>query len=86
VNFDDYVRIDTGFNTGLTGWLNGDFNYSGSVNFDDYVLIDIAFNSQNSVLRRQSNSLKNPAPHSRPLRDAVGPALTGRAPVLSSVR
>ena len=52
VTFDDYVRIDTGFNTGLTGWLNGDFNYSGSVNFDDYVLIDIAFNSQSGTLRR----------------------------------
>ena len=52
VTFDDYVKIDTGFNTGLTGWLNGDFNYSGSVNFDDYVLIDIAFNQQNGTLSR----------------------------------
>ena len=52
VTFDDYVRIDTGFNTGLTGWLNGDFNYSGGVSFDDYVLIDIAFNQQNGTLSR----------------------------------
>ena len=52
VTFDDYVKIDTGFNTGLTGWLNGDFNYSGSVNFDDYVLIDVAFNQQNGTLGR----------------------------------
>ena len=52
VTFDDYVKIDTGFNTHLTGWLNGDFNYSGSVNFDDYVLIDIAFNQQNGTLSR----------------------------------
>ena len=52
VTFDDYVKIDTGFNTGLTGWLNGDFNYSGGVNFDDYVLIDIAFNQQNGTLGR----------------------------------
>ena len=52
VTFDDYVRIDTGFNTHLTGWLNGDFDYSGAVNFDDYVLIDIAFNQQNGTLSR----------------------------------
>ena len=52
VTFDDYVKIDTGFNTGLTGWLNGDFNYSGAVTFDDYVLIDIAFNQQNGTLGR----------------------------------
>jgi hypothetical protein len=52
VDFDDYVRIDVGFNTGLTGWSNGDFNGNGQVNFDDYVLIDIAFNTQGSVLSR----------------------------------
>ena len=52
VTFDDYVKIDTGFNTGLTGWFNGDFNYSGAVTFDDYVLIDIAFNQQNGTLGR----------------------------------
>ena len=52
VTFDDYVKIDTGFNTHLTGWLNGDFNYDGVVNFDDYVLIDIAFNQQNGTLSR----------------------------------
>ena len=50
VNFDDYVRIDTGFNQHLTGWGNGDFNLDGVVNFDDYVLIDIAFNAQGAVL------------------------------------
>ena len=52
VTFDDYVKIDTGFNTGLTGWANGDFNYSGGVSFDDYVLIDISFNQQNGTLQR----------------------------------
>jgi hypothetical protein len=36
----------------LTGWLNGDFNYSGAVNFDDYVLIDVAFNTQSGTLGR----------------------------------
>ena len=42
----DYVRTDNGFNNGLPGWANGDFDGGGSVNFDDYVLIDLAFNNQ----------------------------------------
>jgi hypothetical protein len=46
INFDDYARIDNGFNNGLTGFSNGDFNYDGVVNFDDYAIIDLAFNSQ----------------------------------------
>jgi hypothetical protein len=52
VNFDDYVRVDVGFNVGLPGWNNGDFNYDGVVNFDDYVMIDIAFNTQSGTLGR----------------------------------
>src|SRR5213075_358608 len=52
VNFDDYVRIDNGFNQHRTGWLNGDFDANNAVNFDDYVLIDLAFNSQTGTLRR----------------------------------
>ena len=54
VTFDDYVRIDTGFNAHLTGWSNGDFNQSGGVNFDDYVLIDTAFNTQSGPLNKSS--------------------------------
>jgi hypothetical protein len=46
VNFDDYSRIDNGFSTGKSGWLNGDFDGNGVVNFDDYSLIDLAFNGQ----------------------------------------
>jgi hypothetical protein len=45
VNFDDYSRIDLGFNSHRTGWSNGDFNYDGAINFDDYALIDLSFNS-----------------------------------------
>jgi hypothetical protein len=52
VNFDDYVRIDNGFNNHLSGWVNGDFDYNGVVNFDDYVLIDFAFNNQSGTLGR----------------------------------
>ena len=55
ITFDDYVRIDTGFQTGRTGWSNGDFNYSGTVTFDDYVLIDINFNTQSGTLSRAIN-------------------------------
>ncbi|CAN5595996.1 hypothetical protein BH09PLA1_BH09PLA1_10090 [soil metagenome] len=46
VNFDDYARIDSGFNNNRNGWLNGDFDGNGVVNFDDYSLIDLAFNTQ----------------------------------------
>lgn len=57
VNFDDYVRIDAGYNNTLAGWLNGDFDNTGHVNFDDYVLIDLAFNTQNGTLRRAMSYL-----------------------------
>jgi len=50
VNFDDYVRTDSGFNNHKTGWINGDFDGNGQVNFDDYVLIDLAFNTQSGTL------------------------------------
>jgi hypothetical protein len=50
VNFDDYVRTDSGFNNHRSGWTNGDFNGDGQVNFDDYVLIDLAFNTQSGTL------------------------------------
>jgi hypothetical protein len=52
VNFDDYVRIDNGFNNHLAGWMNGDFDENGLVNFDDFVLIDLAFNTQGQTLTR----------------------------------
>jgi hypothetical protein len=51
VDFDDYVRTDSGFNGGLSGWLNGDFDFNGLIDFDDYVLIDLGFNSQSGTLR-----------------------------------
>jgi hypothetical protein len=54
VNFDDYVRTDSGFNNHSSGWLNGDFDGNGQVNFDDYVLIDLAFNTQSGALHRLS--------------------------------
>jgi hypothetical protein len=51
VNFDDYARIDSGFNSGSSGWVNGDFDLNGVINFDDYSLIDLGFNTQVGSLR-----------------------------------
>ncbi|MBC8107446.1 MAG: hypothetical protein H7Z14_12710 [Anaerolineae bacterium] len=46
VDFDDYSRIDAGFNNNRTGWVNGDCDYNDVIDFDDYSLIDLAFNTQ----------------------------------------
>ena len=46
VDGSDYSRIDNGYLSHLTGWLNGDFNYDGIINGSDYTLIDNAFNTQ----------------------------------------
>ena len=53
VDGSDYTKIDNGFNSHLTGWLNGDFNYDGVVDGSDYTLIDNAFNSQGASLASQ---------------------------------
>ncbi|MBC8108185.1 MAG: PEP-CTERM sorting domain-containing protein, partial [Anaerolineae bacterium] len=57
VDFDDYSRIDSGFNNNRTGWFNGDVDYNGIVDFDDYSLIDQAFNTQSGTLRRAMSYL-----------------------------
>jgi hypothetical protein len=46
----DYAQIDNGFNSGLTGWYNGDFNDDGQINGDDYTLIDNTFNMQGPAM------------------------------------
>ncbi|MBC8105140.1 MAG: hypothetical protein H7Z14_01000 [Anaerolineae bacterium] len=61
VDFDDYARIDSGFNNDRTGWFNGDFDYNGIVDFDDYSLIDQAFNTQTGSLRSM-NAVPEPTP------------------------
>ena len=53
IDFDDYSRIDSGFNNGGTTWFTGDFDYNGHVDFDDYSLIDQAFNTQSELLFTQ---------------------------------
>ncbi|MBC8106781.1 MAG: hypothetical protein H7Z14_09345 [Anaerolineae bacterium] len=50
VDFDDYSRVDAGFNNNRTNWVNGDVDGNGIVDFDDYSLIDLAFNTQVGVL------------------------------------
>jgi hypothetical protein len=57
VNFDDYSRVDNGFNSGGSTWFAGDFDYNGVVNFDDYSLIDAAFNQQSGTLIRMLSFL-----------------------------
>jgi hypothetical protein len=54
VNFDDYARVDAGFNNSRSGWINGDFDFNGVVNFDDYALIDLGFNSQGAALQTRA--------------------------------
>jgi hypothetical protein len=51
VNFDDYARLDAGFNNGGHDWFHGDLDLNGVINFDDYALIDLAFNTQGAALR-----------------------------------
>jgi hypothetical protein len=46
IDADDYALIDSGFNLGLSGFSNGDFNYDGVIDGDDYAIIDLAFNAQ----------------------------------------
>src|SRR6185503_3397488 len=48
---DDYAQIDSGFASQSTGYLNGDFNYSGGApNADDYFIIDKTFADQDTPL------------------------------------
>jgi hypothetical protein len=51
LNADDYAHIDAGFASQATGYLNGDFNFSGGApNADDYFLIDRTFADQGAPL------------------------------------
>ncbi|MGH7176545.1 MAG: hypothetical protein ACREJC_04110, partial [Tepidisphaeraceae bacterium] len=51
ITLDDYAFIDGGFLLNFTGWLNGDYDYSGGKpNLDDFALIDGAFLLKSGVL------------------------------------
>jgi hypothetical protein len=83
VNFDDYARIDSGFNNSRSGWFNGDFDFNGVVNFDDYALIDLAFNTQGGVVLAVRAGDGQPAGPAldRPIIDASMPAALANAGV-----
>jgi hypothetical protein len=49
-NAEKATRADNGFNTGFSGWVNGDADGNGFVDGDDYALIDNAFSTQGAVL------------------------------------
>ncbi|MGH7175760.1 MAG: hypothetical protein ACREJC_00140, partial [Tepidisphaeraceae bacterium] len=60
ITLDDYAFIDGGFLLSLTGWMNGDYDYSGGVaTLDDYSLIDGAFLLKSGVLRHAITWLEN---------------------------
>ncbi len=67
VNGADYLRIDAGYVTGLTGWANGDLNGDGVVDGSDYTLMDNAFDRQ-------------PAPAATPMATAAIATPTAAAP------
>jgi len=51
VDADDYAAIDAGFAQNLTGWFNGDNDYSGGKpNSDDYFRIDRTYSGQGAAL------------------------------------
>jgi fibronectin-binding autotransporter adhesin len=57
LNIDDYVKIDTGIASNLTGWANGDFNYDGKVNIDDYTTaIDANIGNQSGIFPTSSGA------------------------------
>jgi len=77
INFDDYSRIDFGFNNLLPGWANGDFDGNGAINFDDYALIDVNFNLQAGSMMAAMNWLngddRSPGNASQPgVRSVIG--------------
>jgi hypothetical protein len=50
INILDYVRIDQGLASSLTGWSNGDFNYDGKINILDYAsVIDSNIGNQTGI-------------------------------------
>lgn len=50
VDADDFARLDRGLARGLTGWINGDVDYSGSITPADYLLVDRSFSLQTGPL------------------------------------
>ncbi len=72
VDGDDYTEIDNGFNNQLSGWTNGDFDYTNGINASDYLLIDNSFATAPAPLAVVSTAM----PAARPLAIALWPTLT----------
>jgi hypothetical protein len=65
VDADDYAAIDAGFATNLTGWFNGDNDYSGGKpNSDDYFRVDRSFSGQGSPLGQPETAPAQPSSES----------------------
>ena len=56
----DYLAADRGFARNLSGWSNGDFDYSGTIDGADFFLIDQAFLSQASLAAPSGASVPEP--------------------------
>jgi hypothetical protein len=50
INVDDYVAMDAGYATGLTGYVHGDLDHNGVINAADYALIDWNYMNQSGTL------------------------------------
>ena len=54
INVDDYIRVDSGIASNLSGW----FNYDGKVNIDDYTtVIDANIANQSGIFPTSSSDL-----------------------------
>ena len=74
VNLADYTRLDAGYLSHATGWLNGDFNYDGTIDASDYTLADNAFNQRAAAAARPTAAV---ATVPEPALAALGLALLG---------
>ena len=63
VNIADYLIVDRASARGQTGWVSGDFNYSGGpADGTDYFLMDQAFLGQGAPLLTPTSSVSSPVP------------------------
>jgi autotransporter-associated beta strand protein len=62
LNIIDYVQIDQGLASGLSGWSNGDFNYDGKINILDYVIIDSNLGNQGPPFSTSASIVAVPEP------------------------
>ncbi|HEX8324023.1 MAG TPA: ELWxxDGT repeat protein [Tepidisphaeraceae bacterium] len=49
VDFNDFLRLQVGFNRRGTTFIQGDFDYNGTTNFNDFLLLQVQFNRSLTV-------------------------------------